>query len=103
MVSTLLPPVIIHADIHNQCKYIREMFPHVVLTTQNTRKLVKLGTQQLDTFLSETRLSKGIGNMKETSENITNMAELWKSKNQLVQIMMGSSRMRTFNAASDRH
>jgi dihydropteroate synthase len=49
-------------------------------------------------------VSKGIGNMKETSEtaeNIRNVAELWKK---LIQIMMGSSRMRiVFNAASDRH
>jgi hypothetical protein len=49
-------------------------------------------------------VSKGIGNMKETSEtaeNIRNVAELWKK---LIQtFMMGSSRMRIFNAASDRH
>jgi hypothetical protein len=35
-------------------------------------------------------VSKGIGNMKETSEtseNIRNMTELWKSKNQLIQII----------------
>ena len=62
---------------------------------------MKLGTRQLDTFLLETQVSKGIGNMKETSEtaeNIRNVAELWK---ELIQIMMGSSRMRIFNAASD--
>ena len=29
---------------------------------------MQLGTQQLDTFLLETQVSKGIGNMKETSE-----------------------------------
>jgi hypothetical protein len=74
-----------------------------VYNTKNTRKLVKLGTRQLDTFLLETQVSKGIGNMKETSEtaeNIRNVAELWKK---LIQtFMMGSSRMRIFNAASDR-
>jgi hypothetical protein len=83
-------------------------------TQENTQKLRKLGTRQLDTPLLETQVSKGIGNMKETSEtseNIRNMAELWKSKNQLIQIITDvyiklvndSSRMRMFNAASDRH
>ena len=41
---------------------------------------MKLGTRQLDTSLLETQVSKGIRNMR-------NMAELWKSKNQLIQIM----------------
>ena len=50
----------------------------VLYNTKNTIKthVVKLGTQQLDTFLLEKQASKGIGKMKETSENIRNMAEL---------------------------
>ena len=47
------------------------MFPRVVQHNKHNKtheKLVKLRTQQLDTFLWETRVSKGIGNMKETSE-----------------------------------
>ena len=43
------------------------MFLRVVQHKKNTI-LVQLGTQQLDTFLLETQVSKGIGNMKETSE-----------------------------------
>jgi hypothetical protein len=55
-------------------------------TQENMQKLRKLETRQLETSLLETQVSKGIRNMKETSEtseNIRNMAELlvvWKSK-----------------------
>ena len=44
-------------------------------TQKNTIKLVKLATQQLDTFLLETQVSKGIGNMKERSER----SETWQN------------------------